>query len=527
MRHDGIESSEWSGAVDAAVDLSSASLLLTYFKITGRIVFFLAILFGLWSVGGRSIPWAVTAVACIVLYAGIRRYYRPVLLLVAWGMFPLSYTIAASLLWQSVPKLYRGFGFWHIVPLSVIGTLLYVSHRVLSRDLNTEDVPLRKAGDSLYSDPTFSETWLSGGWRTALMAGTPWLLWNYTEPPEQASACASFGLALFILALTPWVLIPAARAVWAGDPAQLIRAVHASLPKRVSRSYTLFILRQSLKRPLAALALLIAAVCFCAVALSSFRLGALSGSALFLIAAGWYLFWRFISRRILRKAVIAPRVSSEPFTLYLRSFLDDDFSVLRDGLRYRLFISDRMFNALRYVRFEEVLTGTGWPFGKLFTLTRPGRSLPDMGALRVTAEPGNWQQTIMEFVDAADRVVMAVGFTSGLRWELAQFNAARLSKLILAFVPEDPDRKLSTWRQFTLEAPRLSSCAGAVISESVAARFLADGTPVFFTARKRSLVAYRLAMLCCFTPPETVEKFVERRMRAAPPDGAQTAAGAN
>lgn len=513
-------------ATDAVVELSAAILLTNYVRVFRRIVFLAAMLCLLWSLGRQRIGFALAAAVFGGLYIGLRRYYRPVLLAFTCIMIPTVASAAGWLLWRSIKVLYHGIGFWHIVPVSAVVLLAYISHRVLRSDINMDDGPHHKPGDTLYADPTFSEVWLSGGWRSVLLLGTPWAIWTFTASREQAGACVLLGASLFAAALIPWALIPCAHAVWAGLPVRIIRAVNASLPKRVNRSYTLFVLRESLKRPIAAALLLIVTLTLgvIVIALLTVWRTSFSGLAILLTLTLWLFFWRYMTRRILSKAVTTVKPASERFTLYLRSFIDDDFRVLRDGLRYRVWLTDQIFNAMRYVRFEEVLAGTLWPFGRLVTLSRPGSKLPDIGALRVKAESADWQWTIMQFVDSAVQVVMAVGFTSGLRWELSQFDPERLSKLILAFVPEHPERAVTTWHQFTLDGPRLSSCGEEVIGRALAARFLRDGSPVFFTARKRSLAGYRLAMLSCFIAIESLEPFIERRARAEPPRFARASA---
>jgi hypothetical protein len=502
---------------DAAVDLSTAVLLFRYFRFWRRIVLIAALFAGFWALTGRSLASAGAAIGFGGLYVAFRRYYRPALLAFSWAMIPACAAIAAWALWKSVALLQRSLNVWLAIPLSVIASFLYISHRVLQQSIESDDMPYRKPSDPFYIAPSFSAMWLSGGWRTGLALATPWYIWNsfIGATPDQVNGCLLFGIFLFAVALDPWVLIPSARAVWTVTPVELLRAITRSQPKAVNHSYTLFLLREGLKQPIAAAGVLILAIVLMAVALASvlFLWRILGILPILAALTAWAFCSRLATRYVLGKAASTIQLASEPFTLYLRSFIDDDFRVLRDGLLYRVWLVDQLFNALRYTRFEEVLTGTVWPYGRLVTLSRPGSKLPDIGALRVRADPEHWQQTIMQFVDSANRVVMAVGFSSGLRWELAQFDTARLAKLTLAFVPEHPEETLATWRQFTLEAPRLSLCREEVITKALAARFRDDGSLVFVTARKRSLVAYQLAILSCFVPAGALEPFIELKAR--------------
>jgi hypothetical protein len=167
---------------------------------------------------------------------------------------------------------------------------------------------------------------------------------------------------------------------------------------------------------------------------------------------------------------------------------------------------------LRFVRFEETLAETVWPYGRLVSLRRPSDDLPEVGALRVEPAADSWQKTISQFVASASRVVMVVGFTEGLRWELAQVGETGLEKLILAFLPEHPDDAVGTWRQFVPAFAPLAQCSEETVRQALTLRFQPDQSPVFFTAATRSLEAYRLALLSCLVPLDVLRPFFQQQL---------------
>lgn len=68
--------------------------------------------------------------------------------------------------------------------------------------------------------------------------------------------------------------------------------------------------------------------------------------------------------------------AGETFTLYLRSFADDYTEVLRDGLVYRVWIVEPWMRVFRFVRFEDIVASTAWPFGRMVALGRPATGEP-------------------------------------------------------------------------------------------------------------------------------------------------------
>jgi hypothetical protein len=192
-------------------------------------------------------------------------------------------------------------------------------------------------------------------------------------------------------------------------------------------------------------------------------------------------------------------------TLYLRSFFDDQIQVLKDGLRYRVWLTDPLVSALRFVRFEEIVADAVWPFGPLTGLSRPGEKLPELGAVRVVAEGGDWQASIERLMNESEHIIIMVGLTTGLKWEFQQAEIrSQLPRVVLVVPPENREAIIRTWRNFVSGSTALSSCPEDLPTHALAVRFGAGGAPVFFTADRRSAAAYRLALYSCWLPMDVL-----------------------
>jgi hypothetical protein len=96
-----------------------------------------------------------------------------------------------------------------------------------------------------------------------------------------------------------------------------------------------------------------------------------------------------------------------PPVLFLRSFDDDDIYDLtgrtgRIGLHRG---EDNLCKALRRV-------------GPVIAIGRPGERLPEVGAARLYVSDRTWQAAVRFFLEQAQVVVIIVGRSSGVRWEI-------------------------------------------------------------------------------------------------------------
>lgn len=139
-----------------------------------------------------------------------------------------------------------------------------------------------------------------------------------------------------------------------------------------------------------------------------------------------------------------------PPILYLRSFEDD-------ALRLPAFMSARrpfleLFAARGSDPFEESIAWQVAPYGPVVAIGRPGRSLQSLGAARDYLPSDIWRQGVSERIATARAIVVILGATEGLRWEVAELVAGgHLGKTVFVFPPATEEILRDRWR-FTATA---------------------------------------------------------------------------
>lgn len=120
--------------------------------------------------------------------------------------------------------------------------------------------------------------------------------------------------------------------------------------------------------------------------------------------------------------------------LYLRSFEDD---------HVRIPIHLSLFNPLSFVfdwhriePFEEVLVQTLWRTGPVLAVGRPGEGRSPLGAARLYFPDEAWQDAVTRLVQSSEVVVVTMGKTAGVSWELAQLKRlGALAKTVVLLPP--------------------------------------------------------------------------------------------
>jgi hypothetical protein len=133
-----------------------------------------------------------------------------------------------------------------------------------------------------------------------------------------------------------------------------------------------------------------------------------------------------------------------PPILYLRSF-EDDALMLPTILSAR-----RPFLELLAVRgadpFEESIAWQIAPYGPVVAIGRPGRPLQSLGAARDHLPDDVWRVGVVERMAAAQAIVVILGSTEGLRWELAQLVVGgHLTRTVFVFPPALADVVRDRW----------------------------------------------------------------------------------
>jgi hypothetical protein len=163
-------------------------------------------------------------------------------------------TICGWLLLKLIPALRDEFTPGLLVPLADICLFFLISTRVLRQPAST--MADRETGldtSQLFaSEPSTADIWFSGGWRTAVVLSLIWTLY-FTGPfepnPRATYICLLFALMIASAIVVPWALIPTAKALRKNASLNLLRAAR--------RNRARFVLRNSFRRPLAALWLVV------------------------------------------------------------------------------------------------------------------------------------------------------------------------------------------------------------------------------------------------------------------------------
>jgi len=131
-----------------------------------------------------------------------------------------------------------------------------------------------------------------------------------------------------------------------------------------------------------------------------------------------------------------------PAVLFLRSFDDDD---LIDP-------TPRMvpFGDLFERRYEESVCGALEHIGPMVSIGRPGNKLVQLGGARLFVPDHAWQAAIEHLRKRAAAIVLVVGRTEGLWWEIQSSMREVPLERLLFFFPyvEETRRRRSIWQRF-------------------------------------------------------------------------------
>ena len=142
------------------------------------------------------------------------------------------------------------------------------------------------------------------------------------------------------------------------------------------------------------------------------------------------------------------QLDQRPPILYLRSFHDDALPLPSVVSARRPFLE--LFVPRGSDPFEEAVAWELAPYGPVVAVGRPGRSLASLGAARDHLADDEWQAGVIERMAAARAIVIAIGATRGLHWEIGAIVANHhLAKTIFLFPPTDLTAHHERWRSTT------------------------------------------------------------------------------
>jgi hypothetical protein len=131
--------------------------------------------------------------------------------------------------------------------------------------------------------------------------------------------------------------------------------------------------------------------------------------------------------------------------LYLRSFDDDRLVVPSVHSARRPFFE--LFGPRGRDPFEECIAWELASHGDVSAVGRPGRSTATLGAARDLLSDDEWQAAVAARMESSRYVVVAIGTTEGLAWELhALTTRGHLNKCIFVVPPATTDEIRSRWR---------------------------------------------------------------------------------
>ena len=154
----------------------------------------------------------------------------------------------------------------------------------------------------------------------------------------------------------------------------------------------------------------------------------------------WLITWGRRMRAVPATTLLAD--GDRPAVLFLRSFDDDD---LIDP-------TPRMvpFGDLFERRYEESVCGALEHIGPMVSIGRPGNKLVQLGGARLFVPDHAWQAAIEHLRKRAAAVVLVVGRTEGLWWEIQSSMREVPLERLLFFFPyvEETRRRRSIWQRF-------------------------------------------------------------------------------
>ena len=179
-----------------------------------------------------------------------------------------------------------------------------------------------------------------------------------------------------------------------------------------------------------------------------------------------FIFGIWFSRKLLRRSrkqfvpfasEATSRDTRKPILL-LRSFQDDERIVISNSLW-----DPRNLLIGRGRNFEEVLVKILDRFGPVVAIGRPGESAPPSGAFRMYVPHDRWKEEVVESIRSSQLIIVQLGATSGLSWEIEQlFRLGAMDKVVIALPPQSEDELWLRWQFFSdvIEEATSLHCSG-------------------------------------------------------------------
>ena len=197
-----------------------------------------------------------------------------------------------------------------------------------------------------------------------------------------------------------------------------------------------------------------------------------SDLVLFCYIAAVFLARPFLSRLVERgnalrqiDAMSLLEIDRRPPILYLRSFDDDELADLA-GLADSSGLLP-IINTYE-LRLKKALAN----IGPMISIGRPGEALPQRGSSRFYVSDAEWRVAIQHFLERVAAVVIVMGPTEGLMWEVEMALRRTAPDRLLFFFPYVPSSKRSPgwWYRFALGTNLHSAPRGKDLRDMVKER---------------------------------------------------------
>lgn len=145
--------------------------------------------------------------------------------------------------------------------------------------------------------------------------------------------------------------------------------------------------------------------------------------------------WRLWRRAQQYEAIDADEAMARdprPPVLYLRSFKDDGAAVLAPGEQR---IAQRVMSVVEPPSPEQELADILGRLGPVVAIGKPGEVLPELGAARLYVAHDRWQAKVDELMTKAAMVVIRIGDSPGVVWEIDRALARVVrQRIVFAFL---------------------------------------------------------------------------------------------
>ncbi len=205
--------------------------------------------------------------------------------------------------------------------------------------------------------------------------------------------------------------------------------------------------------------------------------------------------WRRFRGRVAVPSAQALAADPRPPMLFLRSFRDDRLEATEER-------GQLLFRIGEGVRFEEKIATEFFREGPVVAIGKPGEALPEVGACREYHSDDTWQGRVIELIRKAKGVVMIVGLTEALGWEIEQLRKeAALPRSFFVMPPLPRRGVLERLRRFASQMPELAAEAVDQLKKPQRLRcivFDAAHEPIVFTSYGRTAFHYSVAIHAAF-----------------------------